>query len=399
MKKLTLVAGAVLALVSTTSALAQSSVTLYGIVDAAVSYTTKQAATPPVTNPGTPRGPSVGSLTAVDGGQLATSRWGMRGSEDLGGGLKANFTLESTIANDTGAGGSVFGTLPQATAPAVNSGSATLFDRAAIVGVSGGFGAVTLGRQNILAVDAVGAVDPIGFSQPGINPNVAFSALNHPLVTAYGTNGGQTALRQNNSIRYALPTMSGFSGAAMYGFGEQAGNSSANTYVGLVGSFNAGPITASLGYNQLKNASATAATTDKLTLVGGGLKYEISNAIAVKATYTQSKADIAPERKIAVAGVGVDFMVMPGLTLTGAFYNTKRTETTALPATTFSSKANQLVGKVNYALSKRTSIYGLMTNEKVNDGNQLVSRRVGLIATAQGEKSANRLAIGVFHSF
>ena len=383
MKKLTLVAGAVLALVSTTSALAQSSVTLYGIVDAAVSYTTKQAATPPVTTPATPRGASVGSVTAVDAGQLATSRWGMRGTEDLGGGLKANFTLESTISNDTGAGGSTFGTPT----------TATLFDRQATVGVSGGFGAVTLGRQNILAVDAVGAVDPIGFSQPGINPNVAYSALNAGgLFGTFGTNGGGAALRQNNSIRYALPTMSGFSGAAMYGFGEQAGNSSANTYLGLLGSFNAGPITASLGYNQLKNASLTAATTDKLTLVGGGLKYTITDAIAVKATYTQSKADIAPTRKIAVAGVGVDFTVMPALTLTGAFYNTKRSGD-------FDSKANQLVGKVNYALSKRTSIYGLMTNETVNDGNQLVARRVGLIATAQGEKSANRLAVGVFHSF
>ena len=375
MKKLTLVAGAVLALVSTTSALAQSSVTLYGIVDAAVSYTTKQAATP--------GGPSVGSVTKIDGGQLATSRWGMRGTEDLGGGLKANFVLESTIANDTGAGGS----------------GPSLFDRAAIVGVSGGFGALTLGRQNVLAVDAVGAVDPIGFSQPGINPNVAYSALNNANAVLFGTNNGATSLRQNNSIRYALPTMSGFSGAAMYGFGEQPGNSSANTYLGLLGSFNAGPITASLGYNQLKNASATAATTDKLTLVGGGLKYEISNAIAVKATYTQSKTDLAPTRKIAVAGLGVDFVAMPGLTLTGAFYNTKRTDTAVLPAASFSSKANQLVGKVNYALSKRTSIYGLMTNERVNDGNQLVAQRVGLIATAQGEKSANRLAVGVFHSF
>ena len=229
MKKLTLVAGAVLALVSTTSALAQSSVTLYGIVDAAFVYTTKQSAVPaapPVTNPvtpPTPRGASVGSTAAIDGGQLATSRWGMRGSEDLGGGLKANFQLEGTIANDIGAGG---------------SGTASLFDRAATVGVSGGFGAVTLGRQNALAVDAMGAVDPIGFSQPGINPNVAFSALNNSIATGYGTNNGATSLRQNNSIRYALPTMSGFSGAAMYGFGEQAGNSSANSYLGLVGSFN-----------------------------------------------------------------------------------------------------------------------------------------------------------------
>ena len=366
MKKLTLVAGAVLALVSTTSALAQSSVTLYGIVDAAFMSTSKQ--------PATAGGASVGTVNKIEAGQLATSRWGMRGSEDLGGGLKANFTLESTLVNDTGGAGS-------------------LFDRAAIVGVSGGFGAVTLGRQNILAVDAVGAVDPIGFSQPGFNPNVAYSALNAGgLFGTFGTNGGGAALRQNNSIRYALPTMSGFSGAAMYGFGEQPGNSSANTYFGLLGSFNAGPITASLSLNQLKNASATAATTDKLTLVGGGVKYAISDAFAVKATYTQSKTDIAPQRKIAVAGVGVDFTVMPALTLTAAYYNTKRSGD-------FDSKANQLVGKVNYALSKRTSIYALMTHEKVNDGNQLVAQRVGLIATAQGENSANRLVIGVFHAF
>ena len=383
MKKTILSVAVLAASAASGIASAQSTVTLYGLADVYVgSVTEKQS---PI------GGASISERrTVINSGGFNGSRFGLKGSEDLGGGLKANFQLESTIANDTGAGGGAFGTPAQP----------SLFDRAAIVGVSGGFGAVTLGRQNIVAVDAVAAVDPIGFSQPGINPNVAFSALNAGgLFGSFGTNGGQAALRQNNSIRYALPTMSGFGGAAMYGFGEQAGNSSANRYLGLVGSFNAGPITATLGYNQLKNASATAATTDKLTLVGGGLRYAISDALTIKATYTQSKTDIAPERKIAVAGVGVDFVVMPGLTLTGAFYNTKRTETTNVPATTFSSKANQLVGKVNYALSKRTSIYALMTNEKVNDGNQLVARRVGLIATAQGENSANRLAIGVFHAF
>ena len=383
MKKLTLVAGAVLALVSTTSALAQSSVTLYGIVDAAFVYTTKQSAPVPAGAPaGTQRGVSVGATSAIDAGQLATSRWGMRGSEDLGGGLKANFTLEGTIANDTGAGG--------------GGGTSTLFDRAAIVGVSGGFGAITLGRQNALAVDAVGAVDPIGFSQPGINPNVTYSSLNSTALFApFGTNNGVSSLRQNNSIRYALPVMSGFSGAAMYGFGEVPGNRSASSYVGLLGAFNAGPITASLGYNLLKNPSAAAATTDKLTLIGGGVKYEISNAFAVKASYTQSKTDLAPTRKISVAGLGVDFVAMPGLTLTGAFYNTKR----AASGTITEAKANQLVAKVNYALSKRTSVYTLLTNERVGLITQPVSERVGLITNATDSKSANRMTIGLFHAF
>ena len=386
MKKLTLVAGAVLTLVSTTSALAQSSVTLYGIVDAAVSYTTKQNATP--------GGPSVGSVTKIDAGQLATSRWGMRGSEDLGGGLKATFNLESTISNDTGAGGGAFGgnaTTPVGSTTIVQSNGGTnpsLFDRAATVGVAGGFGALTLGRQNMLGVDAVAAVDPIGFSQPGINPNVSYSSLNNgALFSSFGSNDGGAALRQNNSIRYALPAFSGFSGAAMYGFGEQLGNSSANSYFGLVGSFSAGPITASLGGSKLNNRT----DSSKLTLAGGGLKYAISDAFAVKATYTQSKVDTT-SRKIGVAGVGVDFMAAPGLTLTAAYYNTKRSGD-------FDSKAQQLVGKVNYALSKRTSVYGLVTNEKVNSGTQPVAQRVGLIATALGENSAARIAVGVFHSF
>ena len=368
MKKLSLITTAILGLTSAT-AMAQSSVTLYGIVDAAFAYTSKQ----PVA------GAAAATRSSIDAGQLATSRWGIRGSEDLGGGMKANFTLESGIANDTGASGGSFGPAP----------TASLFERNATVGVSGGFGALTVGRQNALAVDAVASVDPIGFSQPGINPNVAYSALNNAgLFGAFGTNLGGSALRQNNSIRYALPAMSGFSGAAMYGFGEQAGNQSANSYFGLVGAFNAGPITASLGFNQMKNA----ANTDKVTLVGGGVKYAISKAFAVKATYTESKLDLAPSRKIAVAGVGVDFVVMPALTLTGAYYNTKRSGD-------FSAKADQLVGKANYSLSKRTNLYALVTTEKVGSATQPVAQRVGLIANALGENSANRMAVGVYHSF
>src|SRR5450830_995671 len=73
---------------------AQSTVTLYGIVDAAVMSTTNQAG---------------GTKNEVAAGALSTSRWGFKGSEDLGGGLKANFNLESTLANDTGAGGNAFG--------------------------------------------------------------------------------------------------------------------------------------------------------------------------------------------------------------------------------------------------------------------------------------------------
>ena len=112
MKKLTLVAAGVLSLVAV-PVMAQSTVTLYGLIDAAVVYQNKLA---------------TGTRTGIDAGQLATSRWGMRGSEDLGSGMKAFFNLEGTLINDSGAAGLGFG----GGTPAGTTTS--LFDRAAIVG-------------------------------------------------------------------------------------------------------------------------------------------------------------------------------------------------------------------------------------------------------------------------
>ena len=87
MKKLTFVATAVLGLLSTTAAMAQSTVTLYGVADGGINYVS---------------GLKNGSSTAIASGIMEGSRWGMRGNEDLGGGYKAIFTLESRFELDTG---------------------------------------------------------------------------------------------------------------------------------------------------------------------------------------------------------------------------------------------------------------------------------------------------------
>lgn len=377
MKKLTLVAGAVLGLVSATTAMAQSSVTLYGIVDAAVTYTTKQT-------------PTGDSRTGIDAGQLATSRWGMRGTEDLGGGLKANFNLEGTLINDTGAAGLGFGgnSAPGVVPVVVSAAGSTtsLFDRQATVGLSGGFGSINLGRQNILGVDSIGLADPISLAQPAVNPNVAFSALNAgALYGGYGTNGGGAALRQNNSIRYVTPIMSGFGGALMHGFGEQPGNSSASTYNGISGFFSDGKSGVALAYAQLKDNT----NSSKLTLWGGGAKYAVNTALTLRATYAQNKVDTT-NRKIAVIGLGVDYLIAPALTLTGAFYNTKRSGD-------IDGKANQYVGLAKYALSKRTNLYTIFTHAKAGSS-AAQDTSLGLITTP-GNSSANRLAVGVLHAF
>lgn len=112
MKK-SLVALAVLA--ASGAAMAQSNVTLYGIADVWFGSSKFEVT-----------GEDSARQTKVDSGGVDTSRWGMKGSEDLGGGLKANFQLESAVNMD--------------------DGTSTGFDRQAWVGLSGGFGAVQLGK-------------------------------------------------------------------------------------------------------------------------------------------------------------------------------------------------------------------------------------------------------------
>lgn len=378
MKKITLAAAGVLSLVAA-PVMAQSTVTLYGLIDAAVVYQTKQLS---------------GTRTAIDAGQLATSRWCMRGSEDLGGGMKAFFNIESTLINDTGAAGLGFG------GGTAGGTTQSLFDRASLVGLSGDFGSVSLGRQNILGVDSIGQGDPIGLAHPGTNPNVAFSALNAGnIYQSFGTNGGGAALRQNNSIRYLTPVFAGFGGALMYGAGERAGNSSAGAYKGISGYYRSGESGVALAYATLNNTPSAATGTapavagDKLTLWGGGLKYAISDAWTLRGTYAQNKQDLS-QRKIAVSGLGVEYSFRPGFSLTGAYYNTKSSG-----QTTTDGKADQYYAIGKYALSKRTTLYSTFTHARAgSSGPSDRALTVGLVGDPSA-RTANRVALGVLHTF
>lgn len=361
---------------------AQSSVTVYGIVDAAVTVINNQAG---------------GTKTALEAGQLATSRWGFKGTEDLGGGLKANFMLESTLANDTGGAGAGFG--PTATVPSSSftqgGGSTSLFDREATVGLSGGFGSVNLGRQNMLGVNSIGLADPLGLAHAGTNPNVVYSALNSgSLFGGYGTNNGGTELRQNNSVKYVSPVMSGFIGAAMYGFGEKAGDNSASSYAALSGVFTDGTSGVALAYAKLKEA-----TGSNMNLIGGGAKY-VMNPVTFKLTYAQSEVDGASSvavfrnRKIAVTGLGIDYALSAATTLTGAYYNTKQSGSVL-----GSGKADQYIVLGKYALSKRTTAYGSLTYAKAGSATNPADLQMAAGLVGGGNDNATRVAFGVLHSF
>ena len=192
MKK-SLVALATLAVAGVASA--QSSVTLFGIVDAAISGTTTKF----------DNGTSA-STTRLDNSGYNSSRLGFRGTEDLGGGLAASFWLEAALGNDTGGAGS-------------SSVTGQLFNRRSTVSLSGGFGEIRLGRDYKPTFWNNTNFDPFGTNGQGTNilQNIAGAAGGAGALSFDSDN-----VRQSNTVGYFLPAnLGGFYGQVMYGFDEK----------------------------------------------------------------------------------------------------------------------------------------------------------------------------------
>ena len=176
MKK-SLIALAVLA--ASGAAMAQSSVTLFGVVDAGYSV-----------------GKGTTNSTAMRTDRIGSSRLGFRGVEDLGGGMRAEFWLEAGVANDSGAG-SATNSNNQAVTGLTSAGTQGLtFNRKSTVGLVGSMGEIRLGRDYSPQFYPDATYDPFGTN------GVASSLI------AYG--GGFPAVRASNMIAYHSPAMSGF---------------------------------------------------------------------------------------------------------------------------------------------------------------------------------------------
>lgn len=170
MKK-SLIAAAVVAALPA-FAQAQTNVTMYGIADMSVNIVD--------------RGDLSRSTVSIDSGNQSTSRWGVRGSEDLGGGLKAIFQIEAGVRVDTG-----------------GTDGAGFFQRTAQVGLQGGFGTIKLGRGYTPAFRTVGTYDAFGY---GLFGNM--------LSATAGADQAQT--RFSNAIMYDSPSWGGFQILAAY---------------------------------------------------------------------------------------------------------------------------------------------------------------------------------------
>ena len=317
---------------------AQSSVTIYGKVDLGL-----------VMDSGGPGGKSVRLDSGVTGG----SRIGFKGVEDLGGGMKAAFQLETGFCADSAAGGPNFCT-----------GSNSFMGRQAHGDLTGAFGAISAGRQYSLGFNNLSTIDPFGTGFAGQVNNIV----------------DPSGIRLNNSVTYSTPTMSGVTASAEIAFGEQTGNWQANRETGAGLTYASGPAYAGFTFYDVSNAAGNGAAR-KNYLFGGTYDFGVVkvHALAQKSTGASS-LDV-----LDLMG-GVTVPVAGGQVLASYIHHNDRTSS--------DKDASQIGVGYLYPLSKRTSVYTAFARIQNLHG---AAFTVGnATATGTGDKAFN---LGVVHNF
>ena len=434
MKKLSLVATAVMGLASTT-AMAQSNVTLYGLLDGGYNYVS---------------GLKQGNISTIASGIMEGSRFGLRGTEDIGGGYKAIFTLENRLELDTGsvtnrpnsgtqvpdriASTVVSGVLasglplPPATlnvlVPALVAGVNTqlatsafgvnlggnLFDRQAFAGLVTPFGAFTLGRQYT----------------PGYLVVATFDASQTQSSLAAGQVASLPAafeIRRDNSIQYGIQA-SGVTATLMYSAGENAVNN--GKFIGGMVMYKTDVFSLGFGHNEKKNERGQQSLTNNLfgatVKVGPGTLYGLYSTI--KDDNASGISSLGAGAAAAAVSNGVPAALSPAVA--AAFQNSYNTafrqdarlmhvgyRLTTGPHT-FVTAFNRLDDKrlVNadtdsygvtytYALSKRTNLNTVLTRFNNKGQGQVApggNGFLGGVTSAAGVGSTN-FALGIRHSF
>jgi predicted porin len=388
MKK-TLVA---LAALAATGAFAQSSITLYGIGD--LWFGSDKAVT---TTAGVAAG--VGQ-TVLNSGGLSGSRFGLRGAEDLGGGLKANFQFENQFqldSGDLGAQNDFTGKVATAAGTTLGRASAqTLFGRQAFVGLSGGFGEVTLGNQYPSYDEVRGGFDPQGHS--------AFSATAGGAWAA----GKDYTFRVSNSLKYTSANFGGLQLGLTYGMGEnKTVAASAANLVSAKITYGNGPIAVGFAYQQEKHGVASGAlavgtaptnnlagqgtgilgTTEKHTLITGSYDFGVAKLGLGYNTSKDNGATASGADKEFQVGVTVP---VGAATIIADFASSKAAATAA---SLTGHKATAFGAQALYALSKRTNLY-VAGRQIKNDTTQFVANPATLAST-----KSTRFGLGVRHTF
>jgi len=326
--KMKLFAAAVAALAAS-GAYAQSSVTLYGVVDAGLTYANK------VPNAA---GNGGASRVGLDSGGLSGSRWGLRGVEDLGGGLKGIFALESGFSIDDGK----------------SAQGGRLFGRAAYVGLQGQWGQLTLGRQQNLLYDFSLAYDPMAI------------ATRYSLAAQDAYFSG----RADNAVKY-MGTFGGLGVSALYSFNhdgnEQAGLNKLGREWSLGVNYAGGPFAVGAVYD-LSNSTTVAMVDNKeqRATIGGTYAFGPAKLYAGYRWYHANYATVAGSGNLRsnLYWAGLGYQATPALSLTGTAYYQQFKNSNAGNPWLF------VVG-TDYALSKRTDAYFNLAYAKNSNGSGL----------------------------
>ena len=341
------------------SALAQSSVTVQGLLDVdmgSVKYSGDKAST-----------------AAVNSGGMTTSWFGFKGSEDLGGGLKAEFALTSFLQADTGSSGRFFGD--------------TLFSRDANVALKGDFGRVSLGRDLAPSFLPTVIFNPFGDS-------FAYS----PLVLHTWVPSGPFAARTwvnalagdsgwSNEVIYTTPNFNGLSANIHYQFGEKAGSTGTKN-AGINALYFNGPLALTAYYHQVQVGNPTPGAildaTPGYSTVNNqktwfvGASYDL-NVAKLFGTYSKSSDDgstgLSMNDKTYSLGAKIP---AAGGDILLAYADTKRSGSLVGA----DLKRDTISAGYDYNLSKRTDVYAIAMTDKLNTADR-----------------ANSVAVGIRHKF
>ncbi len=354
-----------LAALAATGAFAQSSVTLYGAVDASFEHNSGNGL----------------SVNKMNNSNLGSSKLGFKGTEDLGGGLKAVFKLEGGLKNESGNGKSS-NTTNQAsgTNTATANGSQGLdFQRYSYVGLAGNFGELHLGREYIWSFwYGEGTVDPFSTNGPAQATNMFY----HLGGAAY------VATNASNMITYMSPDAP-VQGGFQYFMGQNVANSTVT-----VGHSDGTGYSAFLKYQQgpLLISGALSNTTYQVKgnykVTGLSAQYDISSAFSLMYTYAkEQQSAYGSNTENMIAGQ----FTTGATTWKASYIHASQSGLTAASTGT----GNQYGLGVHYALSKRTKLYTTVAEVK-NSGNGKYS--TGSVGASSGSSSGN-VAVGVYHSF
>ncbi|PUA18329.1 porin [Glaciimonas sp. PCH181] len=358
---------------------AQTNVIIYGVLDEGITYSTNQ------------KGNTNVQLTSVG---VQASRLGFKGSEDLGGGLKTIFILETGFDPGTGALGQ----------------GGKLFGRQAFVGLqSTQWGTLTAGRQ----------YDPLVGNFAPLTSNAGFTGIyfTHP----FDNDNAANTIRFNNAVKYASNTYGGFSSSVMYAFSNQSGAFGNDRAWGAGAKYENGPLKLGVGYLELDNGGASTTnpnpagtapdapvTASRARMYGLGGSYQIGPALLGAAWSGSRYNNVGPTLTSGINNnfnnyeLNARYLVAPTLMLSFAYTYTT-VDISGRPGVT-NSKFNQFGVLADYFLSKRTTLYTEGVFQRAGGDPFIAGGNGGPAAQIQGLSASSTnsqalIRVGMRHSF